>query len=61
MLPPPLYNLYHQPALYNWLWKYLVTPFIVGIVFGIGNFGAYFVCHTKWVKKFEQNLLELIN
>jgi len=40
-----------NPSLHNWLWKYLLTPFLVGIFFGIGNFGAYFACHSKYVQK----------
>jgi len=52
---------FSNPALYNWLWKYLLTPFIVGIFFGIGNFGAYYLCNSKYVKKAEQKLLDFIN
>lgn len=51
----------NNPSLYNWLWKYLLTPLIVGICFGIGNFGAYYLCHSKYVKKAEQKLMDFIN
>ena len=50
-----------NPYLQNWVWKYILTPFLVGIFFGIGNFGAYYLCQTKYVKYFEDKFFELVN
>jgi hypothetical protein len=58
---PAIQGFLLNPSLHNWLWKYILTPLVVGIFFGIGNFSAYYLCHTKYVKKIEKSILDLIN
>lgn len=43
-------NIIKNPSLHNWLWKYIMTPFLIGIFFGVGNFSAYYLCKNKYVK-----------
>ena len=56
-----LTSIVNNPSMYNWMWKYIMTPLLVGIFFGIGNFTAYYLCKTKYVKIVENKLFELIN
>jgi hypothetical protein len=45
----------------SWTWQYMLTPIIMGIFFGIGNFSAYALCQSKPVKKVENKIYELVN
>lgn len=47
-----LTNYFTNPQLHRWIWKFIVTPLMVGIFFGIGHFGAFWLSKTKYVKKF---------
>jgi hypothetical protein len=33
-----------NPKFYLWIWRFIFTPLMVGIFFGVGNFGAYWLC-----------------
>lgn len=56
-----LINMIFNPTMFKWTWRYVFTPLLVGIFFGLGHFFAYWLCETNKVKHFENKLMSYIN